>query len=64
MLIILGIVDQKCVYEESTTLTNKGCESKPPVASALVWELNQKTVNNNLEFYINATYHGKYFNVC
>jgi hypothetical protein len=44
-MLILGLIDPECVYQETTQLVNKGCTSKPPVAAAIVWELNQKTVN-------------------
>lgn len=64
MMLILGLIDQDCVNLETLTLTNKGCVSKPPVSTALVWELNQKKVKGKLDFYINATYRGKYFNIC
>lgn len=64
IMFILGIIDPRCVYNESTTLNSKKCMSKPPVASAFVWELNEKEEDGKTKFYVNATFKGKYFNIC
>jgi hypothetical protein len=66
-MIIFGLLDTKCVFEETAELKNKGCVSKPPVASAFVFELNERkdpTGKGESKFYINATFRGKYFNIC
>lgn len=64
IMIILGLIDTKCVEKETTLLKNLGCTSKPPVAAGIVWELNQRKEDDKNQFYINATYRGKYFNIC
>ena len=64
IMILLGLVDLKCVAEQTLHLVDKNCQSKIPQAAAFVFELNEKTVNGVSQFYINVTYRGKYFNIC
>lgn len=61
LLINLGLMSTKCADNDLKQMRLEGCETKPKVASSLVWELLEKEKGS---YYVRSLYNGEYYDLC